>query len=465
MIDLHTHILYGIDDGPRTKEESIKIIEEAYSNGITDIVLTPHYIQNSKYTANNQEKNKIMKELKEELKKKKININLYLGNEVYINEEIISLSKEISTINNSRYILIELPLTTEHFFVEKIIDDLIDNNFIPIIAHPERYEIYYKNYNFFESLIKKGCLLQGNIGSIYNKYGSNSKKMLKELLKRNMIHFLASDIHNCKNMMSEQKIKKDFFRIIKDNKKLEALLINNPMQVLRDEVIRSSIEMNDNNELNKNRNIKTKMKGIRKNCYLFTKRVFDIFCSLLGLIISLPVLGIISFLIKREDKGPIFFKHKRVGKNGRILYIYKFRTMVPNAEELLKQLTKEQEEEYKKNYKMDNDFRITKIGNILRKTSLDELPQLLNILKGEMSLIGPRPLVAEELEKYGEDKEKYLSVTPGLTGWWACSGRSDISYEERMDLELYYVDNCCLWLDIKCFFKTIIVVLKSKGAK
>lgn len=211
--------------------------------------------------------------------------------------------------------------------------------------------------------------------------------------------------------------------------------------------------------LNKEELLKT------KRLYFFIKRIFDLFTSILGLIVSLPVFIIIAILIKIEDKGPIFFKHKRIGKNGNLLYIYKFRTMVPNAEELLKTLTKEQKEEYRKNYKLDNDFRITKIGKILRKTSLDELPQLLNIIKGEMSLIGPRPIVEEELKKYGKNKTKFLSITPGLTGWWACSGRSDITYKERIKLELYYVDNCSIMLDIKCLFKTIISVLKGRGAK
>lgn len=224
--------------------------------------------------------------------------------------------------------------------------------------------------------------------------------------------------------------------------------------------------MNSNTlRLNSNIEVKDLAKRIKKRLYLAFKRVFDLLVSIIGLIFLSPLFIIIAILIKKEDKGPVFFKHKRIGKNGTTLYIYKFRTMVTNAEELLKTLTKEQKEEYEKNYKLDNDFRITKIGNILRKTSLDELPQLLNIIKGEMSLIGPRPIVEEELKKYGKNKKKFLSVTPGLTGWWACSGRSNTSYKERIKLELYYVDNLSLWLDIKCFFKTIIAVLKERGAK
>ena len=178
-----------------------------------------------------------------------------------------------------------------------------------------------------------------------------------------------------------------------------------------------------------------------------------------------PVFLIISILIKRESDGPIFFKHKRIGKNGKEIYLYKFRSMVPNAEELIKKFTPEQMKEFKENFKLENDPRITKIGKWLRKTSLDELPQLINILKGELSIIGPRPVIEEELEKYGNNKEKFLSVTPGLTGYWAANGRSDTTYEQRMQMELYYVDNISFKMDLKVFFKTIISVLKKEGAR
>jgi len=202
-----------------------------------------------------------------------------------------------------------------------------------------------------------------------------------------------------------------------------------------------------------------------KVVYRFIKRAFDIIISLLALIILLPVFIIIGILVKIDSKGPVFFLHKRIGKDGKEIKIFKFRTMVQNAEELMTRFTPEQKREFEENYKLDNDFRITKVGNILRKTSLDELPQLLNILKGDMSIVGPRPLVKDELEKYGENKEKFLSVTPGLTGNWACNGRSDINYDERIKLELDYVDNCSLLMDIKIIFKTAISVFKKEGAK
>lgn len=199
--------------------------------------------------------------------------------------------------------------------------------------------------------------------------------------------------------------------------------------------------------------------------YSVVKRFFDILVSASALLLLSPLFIAISLAVKLDSKGKVFFKHKRIGKNGQPLEIYKFRTMVENAEELLKKLTPEQKEEYEKNYKLDNDFRITKIGSFLRKTSLDELPQLINILKGDMSLIGPRPVVEKEIEKYGFYQDRFLSVTPGLTGYWAANGRSCTSYEERIQMELYYVQNYSFGLDLEIFFKTIESVLKGHGAK
>lgn len=205
----------------------------------------------------------------------------------------------------------------------------------------------------------------------------------------------------------------------------------------------------------------------RKKIYHFMKRIFDIVVSVFCLIILLPIFLLICILIKLDSKGTIFYKHKRIGKNGEYIYLYKFRSMYSDSKERLEELLKDPKirEEWEENYKLEHDPRITKVGNILRKTSLDELPQLLNILKGDMSLVGPRPVIDEEIEKYGLYKKKFLSVTPGLTGWWACNGRSCTSYEKRMELELYYVENCSIWLDIKCILKTIIVVIKRDGSK
>lgn len=207
--------------------------------------------------------------------------------------------------------------------------------------------------------------------------------------------------------------------------------------------------------------VKTK---ISKKVYIKVKRVIDVILASVALILLSPLFAIIAIAIKIDSKGPVFFAHKRIGKNGKIIKLYKFRSMVINAEELIKSFTTEQMKEYKENYKLTNDPRITKVGKFLRKTSLDELPQLINIINGDLSIIGPRPVVADELEKYGVNKDKFLSVTPGLTGYWAANGRSNTTYEQRMEMELYYIDNLSLKMDIKVFFKTILSVLKKEGA-
>ena len=205
---------------------------------------------------------------------------------------------------------------------------------------------------------------------------------------------------------------------------------------------------------------------VRKILYLTIKRLFDICVGVVGLIFALPIMLLVKIAnICTGDFGPLFFKHKRIGKNGETIYLYKFRSMVVNAEELIKTFTPEQKAEFEQNYKLDHDFRITKVGKIIRKTSIDEVPQVLNILKGDMSVVGPRPLVEGEIEKYGKNKDKFLSVTPGLTGWWACNGRSCKSYKDRIKLELYYIDHMSLWLDIKILFKTVGAVIRGHGAK
>ena len=208
--------------------------------------------------------------------------------------------------------------------------------------------------------------------------------------------------------------------------------------------------------------------SIKKNIYLSIKRVFDIVLSLIGCIVILPLMFIIKICnVFTRDYSSIFYKQKRIGKNGKFIYIYKFRTMVPNADEVLKELLKKPKykKQWKENQKLDNDPRITKIGKILRKSSLDEIPQFINVLKGDMSIIGPRPLVEGELDEHGGNHELYESVRPGITGWWACHGRSATTYEERLDLEYYYIQRQGLKIDIKCIIQTIMVVLGCKGAK
>lgn len=202
----------------------------------------------------------------------------------------------------------------------------------------------------------------------------------------------------------------------------------------------------------------------KKKVYLTFKRTSDVVISTIAIVALMPLILLIGILIKIDSKGSVFYKQKRIGKNGKYFMIYKFRTMVSDANNINKYFSKDQIKEFNKNFKLENDPRITKIGKFLRKTSLDELPQLINIIKGDLSIIGPRPVVDNEIDKYGIYKDKFLSVTPGLTGNWAANGRSCTSYDERIKLELDYIDNMSLKMDIEVFFKTIITVLKREGA-
>ena len=207
--------------------------------------------------------------------------------------------------------------------------------------------------------------------------------------------------------------------------------------------------------------------SLRTRIYLPFKRLFDILFGIIGVILTIPFILVIKIsYILNKDYSSIFFTHKRIGKNGKEFKMYKFRTMVPNAEELLKEMLKNKKylNEWKEYHKFENDPRITKVGKIFRKLSLDELPQFINILIGDISLIGPRPLIQEEVDDYKKKKKILLSIKPGLTGWWACHGRSCTNNKKRQDLELYYVKNCSFILDIKTFFLTIVKVLKREGA-
>ena len=199
----------------------------------------------------------------------------------------------------------------------------------------------------------------------------------------------------------------------------------------------------------------------------FLKTAFDYIVTILGTIAVSPILLFIALWIYKDSPGPVLFRHTRIGKDGKPFACYKFRSMCVDAKERLETLLETDpaaREEWERDFKLKNDPRITKSGAFLRKTSLDELPQIFNVLKGEMSLVGPRPIIAEELPRYGEFKEDYLMVRPGITGMWQVSGRSDIDYEERVRLDSWYVRNWNLWLDIVLLFKTFYVVLARKGA-
>ncbi|MBD2138475.1 sugar transferase [Anabaena sp. FACHB-1237] len=201
----------------------------------------------------------------------------------------------------------------------------------------------------------------------------------------------------------------------------------------------------------------------------FFKRLFDIIFSLSVLIMFSPLYIILAIIVAFSSQGPIFYIQKRVGKNYRSFNCIKFRTMVTNADEILAQIMEtspELKEEFASNFKLKKDPRITKIGHFLRMTSLDEFPQFWNVLIGDMSVVGPRPLVTDELPKYGDAMDDVLTIRPGITGLWQVSGRNDIPYPRRVQIDLYYAKNRNFWLDLQIILKTINVVImpKNKGA-
>ena len=197
--------------------------------------------------------------------------------------------------------------------------------------------------------------------------------------------------------------------------------------------------------------------------YEIFKRIIDIIGAGLGLILLSPIIAIVACAVKVTSKGPIFFSQKRVGKNGELFEMYKFRSMVVNAEELKENL-EDQNEMSGPMFKIKDDPRVTKVGKFIRKTSIDELPQLWNILKGDMSLVGPRPSLPKEVEQFDNWMFKRLSVHPGLTCYWQVSGRNNIDFEDWMKLDIKYVEERNFWIDIKLIFKTVFVLFGDKNA-
>ncbi|HVE80794.1 MAG TPA: sugar transferase [Candidatus Dormibacteraeota bacterium] len=206
------------------------------------------------------------------------------------------------------------------------------------------------------------------------------------------------------------------------------------------------------------------------------KRAFDLTASGLALIILTPLFTVIGLIIKLIDPGPVFYKHKRLSREGKYINVYKFRTMKAkyctgpgftgkSDAEVFADLGKpELTQEFDKQQKLKDDPRVSPVGRFLRRTSLDELAQLFNVVKGDLSLVGPRPIVQAELDRYGTQQSKLLSLRPGVTGWWQISGRSDIDYDERVKLDMYYVENWSFWLDIKIILRTVVVLIAGRGA-
>ncbi len=241
MVDLHTHILPGVDDGAKTIEESLEILEYLSGCGFTDFVLTSHYIQSTKYNSNKKEREKILKELKKNLSNK--DINLYLGNEVYLCENILELleKKEITTLNGTKYLLIELPLTGYLNNLSNILCEITNQGYIPIVAHPERYHFLQKNNKRIRELLEFNCLLQCNIDSITGKYGKGAKKLMKWLLKNDLVQFVATDTHYVEK---DKYLKKSLKKLKKTvgNEKFIELTKTNPLKVLKEETVEGNLE-------------------------------------------------------------------------------------------------------------------------------------------------------------------------------------------------------------------------------
>lgn len=240
MKDMHNHILFSIDDGSKNIESSIEMLKKAQENGIDEMILTPHYILNSKYNANNELKNKLLDELNERCEVEGINIKLHIGNEVWADEGIPELIKkgEISTLNNSRYLLIEFPLHNEDKRAQQIIFEIISHNYIPIIAHPERYDYLKDDPDKIKEYLRLGALLQGNYLSLFGKYGRRSKKVLKYYIKNNWITFFGSDIHRPTDDFKSKKFEKKLWRLVKkDKNKFDDLFYKNINRIINNEEI------------------------------------------------------------------------------------------------------------------------------------------------------------------------------------------------------------------------------------
>jgi protein-tyrosine phosphatase len=238
MIDIHSHLLFGVDDGSRTLEESVHVIKKLSEVGYTDIILTPHYINDSTYVSTREENLDVLKRLKVGLIRNNVNVNLYLGNEIYIDSEIANLLKNniISSLNDTKYLLIELPMSGENEIYYDVFLDLINMGYKVILAHPERYISFQKDFNKVYELKELGVLLQSNVGSILGDYGRGAKKTIKRLLKENLITFMGTDIHHNKEEYTfVLKAKKKMGKYL-TQKQINNIFENNAKVLLNDKI-------------------------------------------------------------------------------------------------------------------------------------------------------------------------------------------------------------------------------------
>lgn len=250
MIDIHSHLIYGVDDGSKDKDTSVEILSSLSKNGVTDIILTPHYILDTKYVNNKLDNIVILKELQKEIKKQNININLYLGNEIYIDKDILENIKQnkMCTLNNSEYILIELPMNGEFQDYQEIFCDLLNIGFKVILAHPERYTSFQKDYNKINEMIDMGILFQCNIDSILGNYGKEAKKTIKYILKNKFVTFVGTDIHSKKS---------DYSYIEKAKNKFQKYLSEEEINNIFNENAKDIIKKKNKSKTNKYKNDKS----------------------------------------------------------------------------------------------------------------------------------------------------------------------------------------------------------------
>jgi len=277
---------------------------------------------------------------------------------------------------------------------------------------------------------------------------------IKSKRKESSITFLDSQNNDT------QYMKKELEKHIRSKEKVMFVPVFNNYQFSSSEIF----------ELNNSRTSLIVLQNKLNSKYrMFINIVYNYILAVVLLPLLLPIIGIISLLVKRDSKGPIFFMQERLGLDGKVFLVYKFRTMHVNGDEILKKYLQEHPEEVE-NYeiycKYENDPRITKVGKILRNTSADELAQIFNVLKGEMNFVGPRPYMLTEKEKIGDtNTDVILKVKPGITGLWQVSGRNELTFEDRIDMDKWYIYNWSLWMDFVIFVKTISVVLNRSGAK
>lgn len=346
------------------------------------------------------------------------------------------------------------------------------------------FRYFLKTYIYKLKLFSENAVIIGNSDVIKNVYASFQQEKYLGLNIVGIVEYEKTDscnenykilgeINNILQIINKYDITTAIILLQEENKKIyneinrlqlylkRIMFISDRKGLAFSNMETMQIFEKDLNYLQVNNNLKSLFNA-------FIKRVVDILLSILMLPFILAVILVISIFIKLDSKGPVFYSQKRVGRYGKTIKILKFRSMYKNADVRLKEILAKDEEarkEWERSYKLKNDPRITRVGNFLRKSSLDELPQIFNVLKGDMSLIGPRPVIKKEIINYYKDMASYyFMVRPGITGLWQISGRSDTSYEDRVAKDSWYVLNWSIWLDFIILIKTPLVVLLRKGA-